>query len=211
MSRIIILLFVCSSFFLTAHARKSGSVGHPHKPVRVLLVGAPNNVKSNYYYDELIAEQISIPVDSIEWQFNQLVALNLEDMEQKAGFDFILLSPSQQGWTELTDHLEVTGEGQSCSSDLANLSTATYQDLLLQVEADYLLVLNQHYLKWQEQPMRTLFHILSYSIYDKNKQLIYSGNEFFTSMKLEKLDRMAKSIKKPSEKIGKELIRLIQQ
>lgn len=211
MSRIMVLLGICCSLFICANARKSGAAEQPNKQIRVLIVGASDNVKSNYYYDELIAEQTAIPVDSIDWQFNQLVANNLGDIAAKGDFDFVLLSPTQLAWSELTSHLEVKGEGQTCSSDLSDLPTTTYQELLRQVEADYLLVLNQHYLKWQEQPMRTLFHIMSYSVYDKNKNPIYSGNEFFTSMKLEKLDRVAKLIKKPSEKIAQEVIRVIRQ
>jgi len=211
MRRILLLLFFINGLFTEMHARKGIASAAKERPVRVLVVGAGDNVRSNYYYDDLIAEQTGIPVDSLELKLNHMVLSGLDEATASAGCDFIPLAPGNEGWTDVTSHLEVKGEGQNCSSSLAQLSNEAYQEVLDRAEAEYLLVLNQHYLKWQDEPMRTLFHILSYSVYDKDKRPIHSGSEFFASMKLENWERLNKLIKKPSGKIAKEVGRIIRR
>ena len=84
------------------------------------------------------------------------------------------------------------------------------REIMSETDADYLLVLNQHYLKWQEQPLRTLFHIVSYSLFDKDKNEIISDNNFFTSMNLEEPNKIRKISKKSSVKIASNVIKALE-
>ena len=40
--------------------------------------------------------------------------------------------------------------------------------------------------------LRTLFHIVSYTLFDKDKNEVYRGNNFFTCMNLENPDKLRK-------------------
>ena len=78
-----------------------------------------------------------------------------------------------------------------------------------EADGDYLLILNRHYLKWQDQPLRTLFHFVSYSLYDREKNEITHGTNYFTCMKPEGVKQFRKSSKKSSSKIASAIIRNI--
>ena len=64
----------------------------------------------------------------------------------------------------------LTGRARIAIPDLSAVPTEELQKVLDNADADYLLVLNQHYLKWQDQPLRTLFHIVSYTLFDKDEK-----------------------------------------
>ena len=91
------------------------------------------------------------------------------------------------------------------------MPTEELQKVLDNADADYLLVLNQHYLKWQDQPLRTLFHIVSYTLFDKDKNEVYRGNNFFTCMNLENPDKLRKSSRKSSSKIASTIIKTLDE
>ena len=74
---------------------------------------------------------------------------------------------------------------------------------------DYVLFLNKHYLKWQDTPLRTLFHFVSYSLYDRNLHEVTKGNNYFTCMNLEKEAKLSKASRKSSSKIASEIIKSI--
>ena len=77
---------------------------------------------------------------------------------------------------QVLNEIKVNGESEDCYSDLSAVPTEELQKVLDNAGADYLLVLNQHYLKWQDQPLRTLFPYrpaIPYSI--KIKTRVYRG------------------------------------
>lgn len=168
---------------------------------QVLIVGLNDNVKSNYYFKEQIAEETGIQADSIVQQYNDIISRNIMAASANSACTFIPAG-KDDSYAELVDKIEVTGEGEDCNSNLSRLSTEELQTALEHAHADYLLVLNQHYLKWQQQPMRTVFHMVSYTLYDKNKKPVLSGNQYFTSMNLEKPERIAQISRKSSSKIA---------
>lgn len=50
--------------------------------------------------------------------------------------------------------------------------------------------------------MRTVFHIVSYTLYDKDQKEVLSGNQFYTAMKLESADKMKQISRKSTAKIA---------
>jgi hypothetical protein len=194
-----LLLFIFSPFISFSHVNAEDPA--KKEKVQVLIIGLNDNVKSNYYYGKSIAEETGMQVDSIDQRFNQIIANNIAGALPNSLCKFVT-DTGKQANQALAAKIEFKGEAENCTSSLSNISTADYQQVLEQTQASYLLVINQHYLKRQEQPMRTVFHIVSYTLYDKNQKEVFSGNQFYTSMKLESADKMAQISRKSTAKIA---------
>ena len=173
---------------------------------QVLIIGLPDNVKSNYFYKEQIAEATGIQADSIDQQYNSIISNNIIAAAGKSACSFIP-SDDDKSYETIISKIEVTGDGEECNSNLSKLSAEELQMALDHAHANYLLVLNQHYLKWQSQPMRTVYHMVSYTLYDKNKKAIYTGNQYFASMSLQKPDKVSELSRKSTSKIASAVIR----
>lgn len=181
-------------------------VGAEEKPtkkaeVKVLILGLSDNVKSNYYYEASIAEATGINEDSIVTEFNRIIAGNIEDALPKSTCKFLAASKSGAA-DSILSKIECIGEAEQANSNLTALPATIYQGMLDKADAKYMLVLNQHYLKRQDQPMRTVFHIVSYTLYDEDRKEVFKGNQFFTSIKLESADKIKVLSRKTAAKIA---------
>ena len=61
--------------------------------------------------------------------------------------------------------------------------------------------------RYADKPLRTLFHINSYSLFDKNQKEVTRGNNYFTSMNLESKDKLSKDSRKSSSKIVSTIVK----
>lgn len=173
---------------------------------RILIVGLHDNVRSNYYYDKLIAEETGIDEEMIDREYNTIIAENIATTSTKQNVDFIPASPNEID-NNFVERIRINGEEDECNADLSEIPTEILRQMLEDADADYLLVINRHYLKWQERPLRTLFHFVSYSLFDKEKKEICHGNNYFTSMNLETPEKLRKSSRKSSSKIASSIIK----
>lgn len=171
---------------------------------RVLVIGLEDNVRSNYFYDKLIAEETGIEEEMIDQEYNSIIAENIASTSNKQNIKFITTPSKNNG---LVGKIKISGEEEECSADISELPAEQLKETLEDADAEYLLVINQHYLKWEERPLRTLFHIVSYSLFDKNKKEIYHGNNYFTSMNLETPEKLRKTSRKSSSKIASAIIK----
>ena len=78
-----------------------------------------------------------------------------------------------------------------------------------QLGASYLLVIDQHFLKYQEVPFRTMFHFVNYSVYDSNERKLGQGKSYFTSFEPQSAKDMAKSSQKSSKKMVEDISKMI--
>lgn len=177
---------------------------------KILIIGLDDNVKSNHFYDDWIAEETGMPVENIDSEFNYIIADNIASEGSKDSYRFISLKDNQT-CKDITRNIKVEGEGESCHSDLSAIPANDLQTLLNNMDADYLLVLNQHYLKYQEKPMNTIFHIVSFTLFDRDKNDIFHGNNYFTSINLEKPEKIRKISRKSSSKIASSVIKRLDQ
>lgn len=178
------------------------------KTTQVLIVGLNDNLKSNYYYDEVIEQETGMKVDSVEHQYNEIIANNIIEALPKSACKFVT-GIDNKTFEEYADKIEVKGEGEDCVSNLTNVPASAIQQTLHDSNANYLLVLNQHYLKRQDKPMITVFYMISYTLYDQNKKEIYSGNQYFTSMKLESPEQLKKISRKTTSKIASSIVKTL--
>lgn len=168
---------------------------------QVLIVGLDDNVKSNYYYKGLIAEETGMKADQVDKEYNRIIAENIALASDGAACRFIAAQEGQVAG-QVVNEIKVIGESEESYSDISAVPAEALQKTLDTAGADYMLVLNQHYLQWQETPLRTLFHIVSYTLYDRNKQELCRGNNYFTCMNLEQPDKLCKSSRKSAAKIA---------
>ena len=213
MKRLFRLRFITACMLLVsipmiASSKKSKEEGGNYNAKQVLVVGLHDNVKSNYFYNGLIAEETGIKADSIVPTYNRIIAENIAEASKENGYRFIPAADAQVSGQVLNE-IKVNGESEESYADLSAVSTDEFRKVLDNADADYMLVLNQHYLKWQEQPLRTLFHIVSYTVFDKDKKEVCRGNNYFTCMNLENADKMRKVSRKSSSKIASSISRTL--
>lgn len=205
-----IRLFVYVTILLNAPnitwAKKERDVQGNHQQAKVLIVGLQKNVKSNYYYDDLIAAQTGMKADSIDHQYNAIIAGNIIAAAENSFCKFTT-GDKDVHCDRIVGKIRVAGDAEDCASSLSDISAEELQATLNEAHADYLLVLNQHYLKWQEEPMRTVFHMISYTLFDKDKKKIMSGNQYFTSMNLEAPEKVMQLSRKTTSKIASAVAR----
>lgn len=182
--------------------------GAPYPAKQILIVGLHDNVKSNYFYNGMIAEETGMQADSIDAAYNRIIAENIAAASPKGAVRFIPATSKQIGGQVLNE-IKVNGESAESYADLSAVPAVEWQHVLEQAGADYLLILNQHYLKWQDQPLRTLFHIVSYTLVDKEKKEICRGNNYFTCMNLEGPDKLRKISRKSSSKIASAIVKTL--
>lgn len=176
---------------------------------KVLVIGL-DNVNSNYFPQSMITEETGIPTDSISYTYNKIITNNIIQSNKDKDYTFVSPVVSSE-INEIIDDIQLKGEEEERYIDLSSIDNNEYHRLIDVSNADYVLFLNQHYLKWQEKPLRTLFHFVSYSLYDKNQKEITKGNNYFTCMNLEKADKLSKASRKSSSKIASTVIKSIKK
>lgn len=205
---IVLGLFVMASVVaVKAEEAGKGASGKNNAVVKVLVVGL-DNVNSNYFPESMITEETGIPEDSIGETYNRIITDNIILANKDKGVAFIS-SENISDADQLLGNVVVKGENEERYADVEQIDHKNYQQLMDEAQADYILFLNQHYLKWQEKPLRTLFHFVSYSLYDKNQREVTKGNNYFTCMNLEKADRLTKASRKSSSKIASAIVKSI--
>ncbi len=194
-----------------ASAARAEDAGKENKragaTVKVLVVGL-DKVCSNYFPAPMIAEETGIPEDSIGDTYNRIITDNIIQTNKNKDYTFLSSDIFSEA-ESLVSGIRLNGENEESYADLSLIDRQSYDCLLDRADADYVLFLNQHYLKWQEKPLHTLFHFVSYSLYDRNRQEVTKGNNYFTCMNLEKSDKLAKASRKSSSKIAAEVIKSI--
>ena len=207
--RLILLATLSSIFVIALQAVEKGKESGNSTAKNVLMLGLRDNVKSNYFHHGMITEETGIEEDVIDMEYNVIIMENIMASANGA-CNFIPASVDTHAnvhkWNSL---IKVNGNGDESYSDLSAVPADEYRNALDMAEAEYLLVVNQHYLKWQEKPMRTLFHIVSYTLYDKDQNEVYRGNGHFTSMNLETPDKLRKLSGKTSSRIASTIINQI--
>lgn len=208
------MIGVCLSLLLvslSASAEENKKEENNHSAAKqILIVGLHDNVKSNYFYNGLIAEETGMQADSIDWAYNRIIAENIAAAALKGSVRFVPALGSQIDG-RLLNEIQVNGESEESYADLSHVPAGEWQKALDKAGADYMLVLNQHYLKWQDQPLRTLFHIVSYTLFDKEKKEVCRGNNYFTCMNLEQPDKLRKISRKSTSKIASAIVRTLNE
>lgn len=206
-SKVFCLALLLSASAVTALAAAPETEGNEAardaKSRRVLVVGMNDNVISNYFTKDMLAEGTGISEDSICAVYNNVIESGLAATARKErkAFDFVAPAGMSGGWTAITKLVRIEGEDDKAAADLSMVNADKLRGLLDKAGAAYLLVLDAHYMKYQETPFKTLFHYVNYSLYDADKRKLAQGSNYFTSINPQSKAQMMKSSRKSAEKI----------
>lgn len=173
------------------------------KSHRILVLGMQDNVKSNYFATSMLAEDTQINPDSVCYIYNRVIENNLSQLakKSKAAYTFIDGYALKGMGEEILNDVKTSGEAENQASDLTLVSETRLKRLLDKAGADYLLLLDTHYLKYQEVPFKTIFHYVNYSLYNGEKQKLTQGSNYFTSINPQSEKQMLKSSRKSTAKM----------
>lgn len=173
------------------------------KQHRVLVISVKDNVKSNYFDKDILSEDSKIAADSICYIYNKVIGENISAMakKEKSAYMFVDGNTIKDDCYNFIQQVNLTGEEDKLASDLASVNDEQLKSLLDKAGAAYLLVLDAHYLRYQELPFKTIFHYVNYSLYDANKNRLAQGSNYFTSINPQNEMQMLKSSRKSTAKI----------
>jgi len=201
----LLLALLASSNLMAAKPEMEGNATNSSsvKNHRILVIGAEDNVKSNYFVTDMLAEDTKIAPDSVCYIYNKVIEDNLSLLAQKskASYTFVDAKAIQGTCQNILEDIKTTGEGEAQASDLSFVNATQLRSMLDQAGADYLLLLDTHYLKYQEVPFKTIFHYVNYSLYDGNKKKLAQGSNYFTSINPQTEQQMIKSSRKSTAKM----------
>ena len=202
-SLLMMTMLVSSNMMAGTPELEGNASSNAVKDRRVLVIGAQDNVKSNYFVTDMLAEDTQINPDSVCYIYNKVIEDNLAQLAQKskANFTYVDGNAIQGTYHDILEDIKTTGEGENQSSDLTFVNTTQLRGMLDQAGADYLLLLDNHYLKYQEEPFKTIFHYVNYSLYDVNKKKLAQGSNYFTSINPQSEQQMLKASRKSTAKM----------
>ncbi len=179
---------------------------------RVLVVGMDDNVRSNYYDLVTLSEDSKMNQDSISAIYNNAIETNMRTASQKEKNGLTVIPcVLKNDWKTLLRQVTIKGEDEKAVSDWSNVKDESLKSLMAQANAGYLLVLDTHYLKYQEKPFRTLFHFVNYSLYNSDKTKLTQGSYYFTSFNPQNEKDLIKSSRKSSQKILSDIAKFIEK
>jgi len=175
---LLVLFFLSLSTSVEANKR-TGSV----KPdITILVIGFGDNVASNFFPKVEIAEKLNIPLHEFDSILNQKLNKQVQAIDIRQ-LNFITRESIKE-INHLRGHIHFHGESGQIAAIIIDRYKEFFKNLLNEHKADYLLVYNEYYLRWQELPFNTLFHIFSYTLFDQSLSEISNGQDHFNTFSL---------------------------
>lgn len=172
----------------------------PKAKKNVLVIGLKEGgITSNYYNQDNIAEKTLITKDSLEETFSKLIIDKIKQ-SNNSEFNFITLENKS---SSLLNEVQYKYEKEMKVSDLSDFKDEDYQKLLKDYDAEYVIFLDNYYLKYEGGS--NLFHIFNYNIYNHDKINILSGKSFFNTPELMPLANYDKKYEKSGDRIVEQL------
>ena len=131
--RIFTVMFFLAVASIAANAKESKKEGDNYHAKQILIVGLHDNVKSNYFYNGMIAEETGMKADSIDQTYNTIIAENIAASVKNGDCKFIPANATQVTGQVLNE-IKVNGESEDCYSDL---SAVFFGDMLLPACDDF--------------------------------------------------------------------------
>ena len=119
-SLLMMTMLVSSNMMAGTPELEGNATSNAVKAHRVLVIGTPDNVKSNYFVTDMLAEDTQINPDSVCYIYNKVIEDNLAQLAQKskANFTYVDGNAIQGTYHDILEDIKTTGEGENQSSDL---------------------------------------------------------------------------------------------
>lgn len=198
MFRSIILLFLVCFLFSETFASGGKKKGFKTDTGSFLVVGFHNNLNSNYYPKIMIAEKMGIQAQVLDTLINSLF---LREMVAVRNPYFNFINPSKDiNYISLIKELEYSGKNEEKYTNLSDSSNIYLNKLIEKYNVDYVIFFSQYFLKKQEEPFPTLFHIINYSILNPQKEELVKGKLHTNTYDLIDLNEFEVLLKKNAKK-----------
>ncbi len=202
MKTIILLLFCCCMMSLHASPKTRETSSSLEK--KILIITPEANVTSNYYSLDMIAEELNIGQDSVGSRLNGIVTESMAECDPI----FVVLNGKSTVVEELLKNIKVVEQPEKVSvADLSGVSEQDFKNLIRETGVDYVLVINGYFLNKQEQPFNTVFHTISFSMYDKNKKSILTDTNSYSTIALNSCETTNEASKKCTKRMVKNILK----
>ena len=204
MRKIVLILSLVALTLSNVFAEKKNEVkeySNSTDVIRVAFLGVDiNNLRSNYLGDDVIAEKFSADEDSINVAFNQDFFEALRKNGSKKGkYDFVYCCHTNN--KNFLDRITYKEEGDEMYSDISEITQEDFNAVIDNAHADFMVLIDQYYIKKEGYPYHNYSHIINYSVFNKDKIKVSKGCYRFTSIEMEKLDDYSKQFMKAADKL----------
>jgi hypothetical protein len=190
-----LLVFVIMAAFATSN----GFAGNDTPALRkILFVGLKGcYFSSDYYTGDQIAENFDVAPDAVDEFINDEFYGAFRDV---AGKKNLHLSLCDEAAAQMISSLRYDYDGDVLYSNLSDIDEQEYRSVLQRSQAEYMLVIDQYYIKKEIYPYDSFTHMIHCSVYDASKNKVYDGHYRFTAFDLGSLPLLQKQIKKAADK-----------
>jgi hypothetical protein len=168
---------------------------------RVAFLGiGSDNLRSNYFSDEIIAGKMNVPEDSIHEAFNRHFFEILSKVSAKNRKTNVVYCCFGEGKTIL-ESVKYDNKGDEMESDISGVSQRQLSEFLEKTSTVYLALIDQYYIKKEGYPYNNISHIIAYSVYDGNKNVVFRGRHQFSSLEMDDFSNYTKQFSKIANKL----------
>jgi hypothetical protein len=168
---------------------------------RIAFLGiGSGNLRSNYFSDETIAERMNVPEDSIHEVFNGVFFEYLNHASLKGGKADVVYCCLGEG-KAILESVKYDNRGDEMESDLSAVPQGELSDFLQKTSTDYLVLVDQYYIKREGYPYHNISHIINYSVYDGKKKVVCRGRHRFSSLDMDDLGSYSRQFSKIASKL----------
>jgi hypothetical protein len=165
---------------------------------RILFVGLKDcYLSSDYYTGDQIAETFDVAPGTMDEVVNSEF---YGAFSEAAGKRSLSLTACDDAAQEMISDLQYDYDGDVLYSNLSEIDENLYRSVLEQAQAEYMLVIDQYYIKKEIYPYDNFAHTFHYSVYDTSKNKIYDGHYRFTAFDLGTLSMLQKQMRKAADK-----------
>jgi hypothetical protein len=203
-----LLIFISTD--TQANSRKGANkemVGESSQ-ITILVIGFGNNITSNYFPMVDVAEKLEVPFSEYDSLLNQKFNNEFNDLNfRRARFATVT---NYQEVAKLRKLLYLTGDFAHDAHSLHQIPNQELLEMIQSYGADFIVVYDKYHLKWQEDPFKTLFHILDYMVYDNNLREITRGQEHFNTFSLAGSGELQRNFQRLARRNAHAIYRAIQ-
>jgi len=146
----------------------------------ILVVGFAGNINSNFLPKQMVAERLEVCTQTIDSVLHEKLLQGFGNLSRNPNLKFIVPESIEEA-SRIRNVFTFNGDGENMYPVLSETNEMEFRAVMDQYNADYIMVFAQYYLKWRDEPFQTFFHILNYSLINRNLKEINRGNEFFTT------------------------------
>ncbi len=191
------LLIVITVFSSFSHPDKKDKSKELKEGSKVLVLSFGDQFQSNYYPKSMIADKANLGLGEFSSFINEKF-INSFTVINNSKITYVTVEENEVN--NIRKLIRLKGEDEEIYTDISMVSDKDYDELMKQYNADYLMVFSQYYLKWQEEPFNTLFHIFNFNIYTQDKKEVYEGKSYFNTFSLNEINNIDKLFEKNIKK-----------